>query len=242
MHTPTSHEILSAWEVGRNRHPIDRAILLLWLAIPNADENFLREMSIGDRNRRLLDWYEELFGAQLDCYFCCQECKAANEFTVPINKIRFEPLPPSLKPLHVEGYRFCIRQPNSRDLAAAARQSDVVEARRLLIRQCILPVECDDDSRLVSDLPDVVVSAVSDALREQDPQVDLHFEVTCNRCERSSLALFDVVTFAWNELAHLAKQTLRDVHRLASVYGWQESEILSMSSQRRRSYLELVGE
>jgi hypothetical protein len=33
---------------------------------------------------------------------------------------------------------------------------------------------------------------------------------------------------------------LRDVHELASAYGWRESEILALSPQRRQAYLELV--
>jgi hypothetical protein len=33
---------------------------------------------------------------------------------------------------------------------------------------------------------------------------------------------------------------MREVHRLARVYGWREADILSMSASRRQFYLEMV--
>ena len=34
--------------------------------------------------------------------------------------------------------------------------------------------------------------------------------------------------------------SLRDVHALASQYGWRESDILRMSARRRQFYLEMI--
>jgi hypothetical protein len=34
---------------------------------------------------------------------------------------------------------------------------------------------------------------------------------------------------------------MRDVHQLASAYGWSEHDILTMSAGRRQLYLELVA-
>ena len=42
------------------------------------------------------------------------------------------------------------------------------------------------------------------------------------------------------EIHAWAKRTLREVHTLASAYGWSEREILSMSAVRRALYLEMV--
>ena len=38
-----------------------------------------------------------------------------------------------------------------------------------------------------------------------------------------------------------ARQTLLDVHLLASTYGWTEPDILAVPPLRRRHYLELAG-
>ncbi len=51
---------------------------------------------------------------------------------------------------------------------------------------------------------------------------------------------FDIVSFLWNELNAWAIRTLREVHILASAYGWSETDILAMSPWRRQFYLEVL--
>jgi hypothetical protein len=52
---------------------------------------------------------------------------------------------------------------------------------------------------------------------------------------------FDIVTFLWREIENLAGHLLRDVHTLASAYGWRESDILALSAARRDFYLAALG-
>jgi hypothetical protein len=53
--------------------------------------------------------------------------------------------------------------------------------------------------------------------------------------------LFDMLAYFWSEIQMGARRLLREIHVLASAYGWRESEILTLSAARRRAYLELVG-
>jgi hypothetical protein len=48
------------------------------------------------------------------------------------------------------------------------------------------------------------------------------------------------VSFFWQELDDWADRVLRDVHELASAYGWPENEILALSPRRRQCYLDLI--
>jgi hypothetical protein len=50
----------------------------------------------------------------------------------------------------------------------------------------------------------------------------------------------DIGRFLWMEVRHAALALLRDVHELASAYGWREDEILTMNSARRAMYLGMV--
>jgi hypothetical protein len=52
--------------------------------------------------------------------------------------------------------------------------------------------------------------------------------------------MFDIVSFLWTEIAAEAKRLLREVHILASAYGWREADIFSLSPLRRQFYLEAV--
>jgi hypothetical protein len=51
-----------------------------------------------------------------------------------------------------------------------------------------------------------------------------------------------VVAFFWEEIDVWAERTLSDVHRLASAYGWSESDILALGPRRRQRYLALIAE
>jgi hypothetical protein len=53
--------------------------------------------------------------------------------------------------------------------------------------------------------------------------------------------LFDIVSFFWAEIGAWAQRLLREVHALASAYGWREADILALSAWRRRQYLDLAG-
>jgi hypothetical protein len=45
----------------------------------------------------------------------------------------------------------------------------------------------------------------------------------------------------WREIESMAGRLLRDVHALASAYGWHEKDILALSPVRRQFYLTLIG-
>jgi hypothetical protein len=49
------------------------------------------------------------------------------------------------------------------------------------------------------------------------------------------------VPYLWTEISVAAQRLLIDVHALARAYGWDQDDILGMSSARRRFYLEVVG-
>lgn len=65
--------------------------------------------------------------------------------------------------------------------------------------------------------------------------------LTCPSCNHGWHALFDIVSFFWSEIQSWASRIMREVHLLASAYGWRETDILAMSPLRRRLYLEMVG-
>ena len=67
-----------------------------------------------------------------------------------------------------------------------------------------------------------------------DPMADIHLALNCPSCEHKWEAPFDIVAFLWREISAAARRLLREVHTLASAYGWTETEILALSPARRR--------
>jgi hypothetical protein len=90
-------------------------------------------------------------------------------------------------------------------------------------------------------LPAAVVDAVAKEMAEADPQADVQVAVACPMCGHRGRATFDIVSFLWSEVDAWACRILREVHTLASAYGWCERDILALSPVRRQFYLAMVG-
>jgi hypothetical protein len=139
------------------------------------------------------------------------------------------------------GYQVRFRLPNSLDLVAIAGNGDVDATRQGLLERCLLTVHHDGAETAVDRLPAEVLDAVVGCMAEADPQADVQLDLTCPECEHRWQAAFDIVTYFWTEINAWAHRILREVHTLASAYGWREADILAMSAWRRAYYLELVG-
>ena len=74
-----------------------------------------------------------------------------------------------------------------------------------------------------------------------DPAADIRLGLRCTECGHGWDALLDIGACFWDELGSRAHQLLESVHRLASAYGWRESEILALSPARRAAYLNMIG-
>ncbi len=77
-------------------------------------------------------------------------------------------------------------------------------------------------------------------MEEADPQGNVQLALDCPACGHRWLQAFDILTYLWREIDDWAQRTLREVHLLASAYGWSEQAILALSARRRHMYLEMV--
>jgi len=73
-----------------------------------------------------------------------------------------------------------------------------------------------------------------------DPLAEITISLRCPGCRQESVETLDIVSFVWEEIQARAKRLYWEVHSIASVYGWSETEILSLSPARRLHYLEMV--
>ena len=89
-------------------------------------------------------------------------------------------------------------------------------------------------------LPEHIVAMMAERMEQADPQANIQLSLQCPACRQESQVTFDIVTYFWNEINTWAHGVLRDVHILATAYGWRESDILSLSPWRRQLYLEMI--
>lgn len=256
MQALSASDILQVWERGHDKHPVDRALLLLAQVYPTQPSQVLQQLTIGERNVLLLGMRQKTLGAVAHCLATCPECQAPLEFAIDTSTLVPEDASKSariselsathaeraarVETLVVDQFRIRFRLPTSLDIAAVTGIDDVQASRDLLIERCILQAEQDSQVIAALHLPDHVIQKLAQAMLEHDPQAEIAIVLDCAMCEYSWTTFFDIVTFFWSEIESQAKRLLRDVHTLATAYGWREADILALSSRRRQFYLELV--
>ncbi|MCB0165241.1 MAG: phage baseplate protein [Anaerolineae bacterium] len=237
-------ELLNVWEEGAGDPPYLRALRLLAAALPDRTATNLAAWSLGRRDSALLSLREQLFGSRLSAVADCPTCSARLEFDFDTVDIRApyadehnEPLPP----LHSQAadhltYTIRFRPLTTGDLIDAVADP----GRSALIARCVIEACREDESIPPNELPAEVLADCARALAACDPQADVLIALTCPDCGRHWEAPFDIGAYLWHELEGWARRTLREIHVLASVYGWTEPEILALSAARRRIYLDMV--
>ena len=238
-------ELLAAWERGRGATTIERALLLLAAADPEADTGGLAKLPIGARDARLLRLRAELFGDTLECVARCPECDAAVDVAVAAADLlaaQDAVGDVAVRWLDVDGYRVRFHLPSSADLMAAVSGTAPEVARVALFDRCVEGVAAPNGAGAAAALSTTAVAAVVAEMEAADPLGDPTLDLLCPECAVRWAAPLDVIAFLWTEIDAWARRTLREVHALAREYGWSEAEILALSPARRRAYLELTGD
>jgi len=221
-------EILSVWERGCGQPPVQRALTILAAANPDSSLESLAGLSVGQRDARLMKLRELTFGARFTGLANCPACDEKIELTFDAAAIRpaEEMEVPAEMELHVEGRELRFRMPTSADLM-------VVKNGEQLLSRCLLSGEnhCSENT----------IRAIGEKMSTADPMADMRLALSCASCGDQWEAAFDIVSFFWREIAAAARGVMREVHMLASAYGWSETEILALSQARRRFYLELLN-
>jgi hypothetical protein len=235
MKSLSNRDFLHLWDQGSSMHPLDRALLALDRALPDAQRGTLADWPLGRRNRALVELRCACFGSRLQAWTACTRCAEEMEF-----ELDGEALAQSANDADyggavvVNGQTF--RVPTSRDVALAARESDPELAARRLAENCRIaggdPAVCP-----VTDLEEV-----GRQMSLADPMAEIMIALACPACGSDNSSHLDIAGFLWTEIEARAKRLLLEIHALASAYGWTEETVLSLSDQRRAAYLQLVRE
>lgn len=245
-HYISATKLLEVWERGQHQVHVERALTLLAAAHPDASRETLATLTIGERDAGLIALREKLFGSQLTSLTDCPGCGERLELSFQVLDIRTSSIADSDTTLEFSrsGYELQLRIPNSLDLLTLSGCASPEEMRAKLLEQCVRRITYRGrvkSAEHLKEIPAELVELAIERIGAADPQADVEVNLSCPSCQHGWQASFDIVSYLWTELHAWAGQLLREVHLLASNYGWRESDILSMSPQRRRCYLEMLA-
>ena len=236
--------LLDAWERGSDGAADARALTLLALSFPSAIAESLAELPLGERDARLIRFRQVLFGESIECLVDCPDCARPLEFSVSASNLLRQAAPQGAEQYEFEsaGHQIRFRSPNSDDLLKLSHlAADEVTFQVELLCRCVSDIrDRDGESGDPTDLPPEVIDLLAQEMERRDPMSVVRLDLTCPHCGHAWQSLFDIAVHLWSEVDEWAKKTLRDVHCLASAYGWSEHDILQMSPVRRARYLEMV--
>ncbi len=242
MRTLTQTDLLALWETGRTMHPLDQGVLAVEAGFPESSGTIV-DWPVGWRNRALVELRSRLFGSPLRGWSACPECEEKLEFSLDSRSLTSAAAEPSRDAVEFRGMRF--RVATSRDLAAVAQEADDSTATKRLLRQLCSGPDPDPDANDIAspspELDEPALIELGEKLAAADPLAEIRLSFDCPECGAHFDETLDLPGFLWAELEAEAKRLLFDVHRLASAYGWSESEILGLSPARRELYLEMVS-
>ena len=243
--------LLAAWEAGLDKHPLDRGLLLLSIALPECDHRQLAELTIAERNLLLLQLREATFGKTLQGFGTCSRCHAHLEFAAPVATIIEHLRTHFIKEPIVwseDGRQYRLRPVTTNDLLAATDAPSDTEAKDLLLKRCLCLTQESSESQTQA-LSDELLQAALPAgiphlvekFDELNASAELACAVRCPDCSNSEMLDLDVAQFVWIEVRSAAKRLLVEIHELAWAYGWSENEILRLTPQRRDAYIEILS-
>jgi uncharacterized protein (UPF0212 family) len=235
MRALTAEGLLIASERLRLEPMPRRAAAILALATGMTDDEAMA-LPVGERDDRLLAVRAVTFGPEMASVAECPACGERCEATLDAAQFRAAGAEEAIVDVEESGWYVRARLPNSHDVAIAAQHADAGTATRDLLARCIV------DQRPEGELPAGVAAAVEAALERADPRADIRLLLVCPSCGESWESAFDIGAFFGGEIRAAAERLAREVHVLASAYGWSERDILSMTEWRRQLYIDLVSE
>lgn len=231
MQYPTSACLLQAWESAVSERSVRRPISWLSYAF-GWQRPDLENLSLGERERLILQARCLLFGSTMIGLVECPFCGEAIECEIPVRALLEVPRSP-VTPIPVKGVGFDldVRMITAGDIEAASAADNI---REQLFKRCVLKGDWQEDK------VDEAIRVTGECLADADPLAHISLDIECPKCSVRISPRFDPWRFLWDEIEVWGNRLLQQIHCLASAYGWTEDQILALSASRRARYLHLV--
>jgi len=231
-----SRELLAVWEAGIAQDPVRRAVTLL-AAVLGGPAAEAAGFDVGTRDVLLAGLLQSVAGGQVPACADCPGCGAELDVPVDVAAIAALPVhePGERLSVLVDGTEVPFRLPTTADLIAlGGRPPD--QARSALLTACLGL----GPGPAAAPAPEMA-AGIEAAMEHAAPAGAVDLLMRCPDCGLDSALPLDIPALLWAEIGTQASALLREVHALATSYGWTEADALELSPRRRAIYLALAG-
>lgn len=223
----SGEKLLRAWESSRELPDQEAVLAVLALAWPKRSRSEWAQAPLGERNAMLLELRVATLGRRMEGFAECPACGALLEFVLDAAELK-EQLRAQLAAVDQPRQKTA-RPANTADLIAASAAEDEEQARAILLARTM---KLDGN-------------AAGEVALEQFERIngaaEIRVELVCPACPARCPLDLDIARFLLREIAAAARRLMREIHELASAYGWSERAIAAMSPARRAAYLEMLS-
>ncbi len=195
-------------------------------------------LTAADRDRLLAAVYRRAYGQRVAGTVPCSACASPFDLEFALDELvaaveRAEPAP-QVEALGDgifrtrDGARF--RLPTGEDELMVAALAPA-EAERALYERCVLESPLSQAAAR---------EVIEEAMEAVAPVLDVAIDTICPECGIAQAVRFDVQSYLLRALAQEGRQLAREVHRIATAYGWSLADILGLPRGTRRTFVELI--
>jgi len=221
-----------------------------------------RQLLVADRQYLLLQLRRATFGDQVHADLMCPwpDCGAQVSIDFPIADLPVEeqqcrsalhtmtlsPAALAAGPELGGDGEVCFRLPDGGDqeeLSGLLAHNEAEALTELLCR-CLrrLGPYQPPDREHVWALPALARAEIEQRMRQCAPKVEQSMTAQCVGCGRGFIAPFDVQRFLFGELRTDSRLLYQEVHYLAYHYHWSEQEIMSLTRDKRHTYIGVLAD
>lgn len=212
--------------------------------------DFVRALTVGDREALLLQLRAVSVGDALPCVLDCPACGEPMELELRVTDLLMAPYgyEGPYHTLHVDGgeaagamLRFRLPSGGDQEAVAPLAHTDPERAARAIAARCLVAADGGPPPPAETLAPPVLDS-LSRRMAELDPQSEILLRLACPACGEECRTIFDTLQYLEVELDRARSRLAGEIHLLAYHYHWSESDILAMPGTRRRRYAEHLAD
>jgi len=227
-------ELTGDAELSVTSTDLDGALALVDALMQSTPRVLAHELATPDRDRVMAALLEHVTGPIVESTVSCRSCGEPFELSFTLaDLVRHRSgeqgdavIAVNRGAWSIDGIGF--RFPTGADERTARLEPDPAAVLR---RRC---VDLHDPS-------DRQLDAVESAMSQLAPILTTSIAGDCPECEHRHAVEFDVQRYTLALIQLGRERVLRDVHIIASAYGWTRADILGLRRSERRSYVDLIN-